>query len=158
MKESNGDIMKIRYTKLEDYKIHQSLMEQVHEIHKDARPDIFVEYEKLPLLVFRNLLESDERVNLVLEVDGRVIGICDLKVATDKFDQKRLILSEICIDKEHIDKGYGTKFIDGIVTFLKEKNYVRIELSVWNFNEKAIKFYEKLGFKTQKIVLEKELI
>ena len=34
----------------------------------------------------------------------------------------------------------------------------RIDLMVWNFNKDAISFYQSIGMKVQRCILEKELI
>lgn len=45
-------------------------------------------------------------------------------------------------------KGFGTEFARSIVNFGKEKyNLSHIDLTVAAFNKRAIKVYEKLGFK-----------
>jgi ribosomal-protein-alanine N-acetyltransferase len=51
--------------------------------------------------------------------------------------------------KPHITgKGFGTEFVDSIINFGKQKyNLSHIDLTVAKFNKRAIKIYEKLGFK-----------
>lgn len=45
-------------------------------------------------------------------------------------------------------RGYGTDFVKSVIDFGKQKyNYSYIDLTVAKFNERAIKVYEKLGFK-----------
>lgn len=45
-------------------------------------------------------------------------------------------------------KGFGTEFVKSVVDFGKQKyNYNYIDLTVAKFNKRAIKVYERLGFK-----------
>lgn len=45
-------------------------------------------------------------------------------------------------------RGYGTEFVKSVIDFGNQKyNYSYIDLTVAKFNERAIKVYEKLGFK-----------
>lgn len=45
-------------------------------------------------------------------------------------------------------KGFGTEFVKSIINFGKQKyNYKYIDLTVAKFNKRAIKVYDKLGFK-----------
>lgn len=39
----------------------------------------------------------------------------------------------------------------------KENNYNKIELNCWEFNESAMKFYERIGLKTQRRIMGLEL-
>lgn len=39
----------------------------------------------------------------------------------------------------------------------KKLNCERIELNCWEFNETAIKFYEEIGMKTQRRIMEKKV-
>lgn len=39
----------------------------------------------------------------------------------------------------------------------KENNFNQIELNCWEFNENAIKFYESIGLKTQRRIMEIEV-
>ena len=44
-------------------------------------------------------------------------------------------------------KGYGRMLIQKAETIAQTKGKTRIWLSVWEYNQSAIKFYEKMGFK-----------
>ena len=44
--------------------------------------------------------------------------------------------------------------INYIRRYVFEKNIHRIELNVWDFNEKALAFYESIGFNTYRRYME----
>ena len=56
--------------------------------------------------------------------------------------------------KELQNIGIGTSLINEIKKIAKEIKCDNINLSVWSFNENAIKFYKHIGFNTQKINME----
>ena len=68
-----------------------------------------------------------------------------------------LFIEDIVVDKNYYNEGIGTK----LFTFIEEKarllNIDSIELNVWNLNENALKFYEKMGFKVQRMQMEKRI-
>ena len=47
--------------------------------------------------------------------------------------------------------------MEQIKKIAKKEQVKRIELNVFSFNENAIKLYKKLGYKEQRIILEKEV-
>lgn len=53
-------------------------------------------------------------------------------------------------DKDYWGKGYGTDAMQVLIGFIfDEMNIRKIKLNVFSFNERAIKSYEKCGFKVE---------
>ena len=53
-------------------------------------------------------------------------------------------------DKNYWDKGYGTDAMKILVKFIFEQmNINKVKLNVYGFNERAIRCYEKCGFKKE---------
>ncbi len=149
--------MLVRNMKLKDYDAHQKLMNQLHTLHVDSRPDIFVPFVGITVEKFKEFLEDNSHIFLALEHEESVIGICEVRLPNDKLSSKRAIIEVISIEEKYMNKGYGTKFVEAVETVLRKKDIDRIELNVWKFNEAAIHFYEKLGFSIQRMGLEKRL-
>ena len=63
-------------------------------------------------------------------------------------------MKKIGVDKKFRRNGYGKILINEINKKAKKENCNRIELICWNFNKNAIKFYEKMGMKVQKLTME----
>ena len=52
-------------------------------------------------------------------------------------------------NKDYWNKGYGTEALTLLLDYgFKALNFHNIQLKVYSFNERAIKSYEKIGFKT----------
>ncbi|MBT1247869.1 GNAT family N-acetyltransferase [Thermosipho sp. 1223] len=61
----------------------------------------------------------------------------------------------IFLGKPHWNKGYGTDAMKVLVRFIfEEMNINKIKLYVYSFNKRAIKSYEKVGFKKEGVLRE----
>ncbi|OQY09032.1 MAG: GNAT family N-acetyltransferase [Marinitoga sp. 4572_148] len=61
----------------------------------------------------------------------------------------------VFIGKPFFNKGYGTEAMDLLVDFVfNEMNMNKVKLHVFSFNKRAIKSYEKVGFKVEGVLRE----
>ncbi len=82
--------------------------------------------------------------------DGKFIGCCGV----NHMDMKnRMAMVGIFIgDKEYLGRGYGTEAMGLLMEYLfDEVNLNKISLDVFSFNERAVKSYEKLGFRIEAV-------
>ena len=125
-------------------------------MHYENRKDIFIkktnEELKKDLI---NVLKSSDEIILVIEINDIIIGYVKFKYNTKA--TKSIWIDEIIIDNNYKKKGYGKILITEVTKFAEKNNCKRIELNCWSFNEDAFKFYEKLGFVSQRVVLEQKL-
>ncbi len=85
--------------------------------------------------------------NFAIETkEGKFIGTCG---ANEIAPKNRVATIGIFIgDREFLGKGYGTDALRLLINFLfKEININKVALNVFSFNERAIKSYQKCGFK-----------
>lgn len=85
--------------------------------------------------------------------DGKFIGGCGV----NHMDRKnRVARVGIFIgDKQYQDKGYGTDAMRVLLKFLfEEYNVNKVKLSVFDYNRRAIRSYEKCGFQTEVVCRE----
>ena len=61
------------------------------------------------------------------------------------------------MDEAARGKHIGTKLYDFVLDFAKRQGYYNVTLNVWADNKAAVKFYEKIGLRIQKIGMEKIL-
>jgi ribosomal protein S18 acetylase RimI-like enzyme len=62
---------------------------------------------------------------------------------------KIIEIDDICIDQRCKKRGIGKLFFEEAKRLAKEINAKFIELMVWEFNQDAIRFYEKMGMETR---------
>lgn len=76
--------------------------------------------------------------------EGRYIGECGIK-SIDWKNRKTEIY--IFLGKNYVEKGYGTDAMKVLINFIfNEINLNKVKLTVFSFNTRAIKSYEKCGF------------
>nr|WP_284698154.1 GNAT family N-acetyltransferase [Thermoanaerobacterium thermosaccharolyticum] len=64
-------------------------------------------------------------------------------------ERKFVYIDDLCVSSTHRRKGVGRKLFRHIVDYVKKSGYDTLELTVWEFNSDAIKFYESLGMTTK---------
>lgn len=85
-----------------------------------------------------------------LEVDGRAVSVLNVH-QTD--DAENGFLSNICTAKASLRRGMAQKLIQETIKSWKRKHpgAKTMALDVWTDNVGAIKLYEKLGFRTNRV-------
>ena len=84
------------------------------------------------------------------ELDGKTIGYLKVNVGqsqTEIKDKNALEIERIYVLKEFHGKKVGQILYDKAIELAKEKNVEYVWLGVWEQNPRAIRFYEKNGFK-----------
>lgn len=153
----------IRSAELRDIPALGRLLYEVHKVHSDVRPDLFkAGARKYTDEQLEEILQSGERPVFVAEQDGQVAGyaFCIPKqLAGDRSmtDARTLYIDDLCVDEAARGKHIGTKLYDFVLDFAKRQGYYNVTLNVWADNKAAVKFYEKIGLRVQKIGMEKIL-
>lgn len=84
-----------------------------------------------------------------LYCDSQLAGYLKLNEApsqTDINDADSLEIERIYVAQEYQGNGLGQYLMDSAVRFANDSNKKYVWLSVWQKNEKAIRFYRKNGF------------
>lgn len=153
--------MKIRlaeYTELDEINV---LRKQVNDLHAKGNPEFFKEGFSKELQDFLVDIWNNEKCKIVVAVDSsRILGYSFFSVAHKKETlymrgRDYLDIDEICVDKDHRRQGVASSIMKYIENYAKEIGIERIELNLCEFNEEALSFYEKSGFKTYRRYLEK---
>ena len=137
------------------------LLVQVDMVHHNGRPDLFkgpaTKYNAEELV---DIISDDSRPIFVCADDeGAVLGhaFCMHKqVLNDHVltDVKTLYIDDICVDEKARGQHVGKALYDHVVAYAKENDYYNVTLNVWSCNEGAMKFYEAMGLKPQKVGME----
>lgn len=99
---------------------------------------------------FEGISSHGDTYNFAIETleEKKYIGGCGI----NSVDRKNsiAIVGIFIGDKEYWSKGYGTDAMRTLVGFIfNEMNINKVKLGVYSFNERAIKSYEKCGFKRE---------
>jgi len=146
----------IRHATLEDFDGISQVLEEVDALHRDALPYIF---RMPPALPARSLEEVAEMLNdsnhlvLVAVIDSQIVGvnIAELRSAPDMpimMPRQYVSIGPIAVSSAFQAQGIGKALMDRVINWATEKQITQVELNVFEFNQKAIAFYEHLGFTT----------
>lgn len=109
---------------------------------------------------FRGKVLGETGVCFIAEVDNKIIGYLVAKV--DKVEQnyrpvERTELENMLVLEAYRSKGVGKKLVSAFLQWSKEQGAQRVFVKAYSPNERAIKFYEKLGFKPHVLELEGDI-
>ena len=155
--------MKIRFAMAEDVPGILELLRQVGRVHHEGRPDIFrANAQKYGPSQVLALLNKEDTPILVAVESEKVLGYCFMQLKTHFHDPvmcdfTTCYIDDLCVDENCRGKHIGSKLYDAARDFAKSKNCASVTLNVWSCNENAMKFYEKLGLKPQKVGMEQLL-
>lgn len=104
-----------------------------------------IQQEKIDGII--NATHSD-RAFSVINKEGELVGNCEFfNVSDDEDDEEEILAAGVQMKPSLTGKGFGTDFSKAIVQLGRERlHYDRIELAVVDFNKRAIRVYEKVGF------------
>lgn len=150
----------IRFAVEKDIPKMLDLLSQVCLVHHRGRPDIFKIGTKYSSQDLKVLLADKERPILVaVDENDSVMGYCfcifqqhnDNSVLTDI---KTLYIDDLCVDENLRGKHIGKQLYQAAVKLAKENDCYNLTLNVWSCNPSALRFYESMGLKPQKIGME----
>ncbi|WP_340019017.1 GNAT family N-acetyltransferase [Paenibacillus sp. FSL H3-0457] len=149
---STGTI-NIRKAEMRDYSGVSLLMDELHQLHVEARPDLYRALEtRMEKKEFIELLETDKRYLYVAESSetGLILGYgsAQLSVIQDNplmVDRKMLYIHELVVDNKHRGLGTGKQLLQAFIELGREPQAESMELSVSTFNSGAQAFYEQMG-------------
>lgn len=153
----------LREATISDYEEVLHLHKQVHEIHAKARPDHFNKVEiSLDRTYYENLLTSEITKVLLLSKGNQTIAFTILKVIQSMAipilkPRKIVFIDDFGVDAKHRGQGVGKVFMEKILSFAKDMDADALELSAWECNQEAIKFYEAMNLKTKMRRMEIEI-
>ena len=138
----------------------EDLLYQVHGLHAEGRPDLFIPgCKKYTADQLRGLLADTENTPIFAAVlDGVLVGYCfcvrQVQTAASMQKIATLYIDDLCVDAAMRGRGIGKVLYDYAVEYAKEKGYYNLTLNVWACNPSAMRFYEKCGLSVQKVGME----
>lgn len=94
--------------------------------------------------------ETDDRAGFIIAHPETLDALGEVVILNIDPDNRTASLRIGMFSTAHLDKGYGTEALRLMVDYgFRELKLHRIGLDVLAFNERAIKVYEKIGFKQE---------
>ena len=138
----------------------EDLLYQVHGLHAEGRPDLFIPgCKKYTADQLRELLADTVNTPIFTAIlDGELVGYCfcvrQVQSAASMQKIATLYIDDLCVDEAFRGRGIGKVLYDFAVDYAREKGYYNLTLNVWACNPSAQHFYEKCGLAVQKIGME----
>lgn len=138
-----------------------SLLVQVDIVHHKGRPDLFkgpaTKYTKEELADIIN--DESNPVFVFVNDEGNVAGHAFCNIINQPSNHvltqiKTLYIDDICVDENSRGRHIGKALYDYVIGFAKEIGCYNVTLNVWECNQSAKRFYEKMGMSVQKTGME----
>lgn len=144
----------IRFGKLEDLEQVNIIRREVNDLHIKGEPKIFKQgFPKQMQDYVKEFVDSDKKYLIVSEnvgeIDGFLMAESVVKPETVyRYELKFLEIKELGVLTKFQKNDIGKKLLDKAKEIAKNVGENNIILNMWTFNENALSFYEKYGFKT----------
>jgi len=153
--EANEIKLKIRYGTLEDAKRLAPLAIKIfNDTFADNplnKPEDMNEYISEAFSIEQTNREFVDKnsVFFIAENDGEMIGYAKLQKNSGEdcvSDKNPIELQRLYVERKFHGAGIAAKLMEACFEEAKRQNFQTIWLGVWEYNFRAQKFYEKLGF------------
>jgi len=138
-----------------------ALLSQVLELHARIRPDIFrpgtTKYTPQEL---SDILRDETRPVFVAVDDADcVIGyaFCQIREPSGRENMvpfRSLFIDDLCVDETQRGRGVGQALFRHTLTFARELGCYETALNVWEGNDAARRFYDKMGMRPKETQME----
>ena len=152
--------MIIEIPKITDYAEVNDLAKQVHKLHVNWRPDLYLSVEEvIKKEDFEEKIQSKEI--FVARMQNNIVGYVTFNIKEKNNPsmryRKQLQIEAICVNEKNRSKGIGTELLNFAKNIAKENNCTDMYLTVNEENINAIKVYEKFGFKVKSIAYSMQI-
>ena len=152
--------MEIRFAKAQDVPGIIKLLRQVGRVHHEGRPDLFHgNAQKYSASQVLDMLDKSSAPIFVAVEENKVLGygFCIMEQYQKHSvmnDRLTLYIDDLCVLEECRGQHIGSAIYQKILEYAKYRGCYNVTLNVWSCNESAMKFYESMGLKPQKVGME----
>ncbi len=152
--------MNIRNAENKDAKRIVSLLSQVLELHADIRPDIFqTGTTKYTENEVEELIHNESRRTYVaVDENDELIGfaLCEIRNINshNMVPRKEMYIDDICVDVSARGQRTGSQLFEYVKKEAKKLDCYEITLNVWEGNNSAKAFYDKMQMKPKSTMME----
>ena len=150
----------IRNIRKSDYQAIDRLLLQLHQVHIEGRPELFLPLEHfMSEESFNNLIQDEEMITILAEKNFKVVGCCFVSLLSHSgmVRMRTAYIDQLVVDEKYRKRGIGKKLFKFAEKRAKELGAKRIDLMVWGHNRIAIQAYEAYGMTPQMYIYEKHI-
>jgi len=151
----------IRLATNEDIVAISALLYEVHDVHVNARPDLFKRgMKKYNDDELKKIISDSSKPIFVYVDENKIEGyafciLSENKNSVSMVEHLNLYIDDLCVASTSRRKGIGRKLFDYVIEYAKKIGCYNVTLNVWADNKNALNFYESIGLHIQKITMEK---
>ncbi len=159
--------LRVRLAQSTDYHAACRLWAEADALHARERPDRFrpTDQPARSRRLFDAHLADTDQALFVAEVDGNVVGLVrvqalerpevpDVPALTPR---RYAMVQELVVAQTHQRRGIATRLMTEAHRWARHRGLTQIELSVYEFNQPALRLYSKLGYTTDSRRLSRPL-
>ncbi len=122
----------------------------IFELYMHPQVNPFLLYEQMDAVSFRPIFDSLEKAGIVYIFRDEGVDCGMFKLIPQQHRNHHIAyLGGLAIHPAFAGKGLGPRMMQAIIALGADMHLLRIELSVADFNHRAIKLYEAAGFKKE---------
>jgi diamine N-acetyltransferase len=152
----------IRLATIDDYSGISAILATTDAIHHAAEPAIFrpsSESARPRALVEQWLADPDWAI-FVADDENRLVGVLFLNERQTSEHpllkpRRYVVIDILAVAEGWRSQGIGRALMQEAESWAKERGVGEIELSVWEFNQRALALYNRLGFRTTRRYMSK---
>jgi GNAT superfamily N-acetyltransferase len=153
----------VRTGMVDDYDRLQSVFDEAERFHRQAVPHIFRELEGTfpSRALYRELIETPGSSVLVAEERDELIGFVTMRESLAAPDFPALIsrrvamVDMLAVRTDRQRGGVGRALMEATHAWALTQGLRTVQLDVWEFNQRAITFYEALGYHSLMRLMER---
>lgn len=129
-------------------KVGEEDFDQIYRIYMDDTVNPYMSFPKMDQQNFREIFENFRNELSVYEKDGAIAAVVGVTILPYRSSHVCYI-HKLAVNPEQQNSGIGSKLFAELISSLKEQGIKRVELKVEADNQKAISFYQKIGFQIE---------
>ena len=130
------------------------IVKEGQDEHSEALPNIFKKVEQvMPESYFNDLLEDQNFEILVAIIRNEIAGFAVMELKESPHFESMTprvytYMHDFGVKQSYQREGIGSALFEACVEWSKNKGASSLDLNVWEFNQKAISFYETFDMKS----------
>jgi GNAT superfamily N-acetyltransferase len=165
-RSSTQDVV-VRCADRDDLEQLARLYVEFHEFHVRRVPDRLLKFDSSHIAELHTailkIIEREDATVFVAEVDGQLVGLGEIYIREDAASLHKVqhtygYLQSMMVTKAYRGTGIGSKILEAVELWAKEKNATEVRLDTWEFTEGPLEFYEKHGYSTLRRTLVRKLL
>lgn len=143
--------IQIANAEIEDYEEINLIVKEGQDEHSEALPSIFKKVDQaMPQNFFYELMENPKCDILIARMNKEIVGFAVMELhESPPYETMNprtfAYMNDFGVKNSHQREGVGSELFQACREWSKDKGATSLELNVWEFNQKAISFYEKFG-------------